>query len=66
MIVAPRSDLSLDSAYGAAEIAATCAEVRALSADEPMPPRLLLIALWIEAAELPFLPLPWHPLQYWV
>jgi hypothetical protein len=50
--------------YGALEIAAIWAAVRLES--DPMPPRLLLMADWIAVTELPFLPLPWHPLQYWV
>ena len=43
-------------AQGAAEMAATCAAVRPLS--EPMPPVLLLIAVWMAEADFPFLPLP--------
>jgi hypothetical protein len=47
-------------------MAATWAGVSALSAAVPMPPRFELMALRVAEAELPFLPLPWHPAQYWV
>ena len=49
------------SAQGAAAIAATCAGVSDLS--EPMPPTLPSMPAWIDAAELPFLLLPWQPAQ---
>ena len=50
--------------YGAAEMAVICAVVR--NDSEPMPPLLVLIALWIELTDEPFFPLPWQPAQYWV
>jgi hypothetical protein len=43
-------------------MAAICAGVRKLS--ERIPPLFELIAFWICAALLPFLLVPWHPVQY--
>jgi hypothetical protein len=52
--------------HGAAAMAAICAEVSARSADVPIPPLLLSMALWMLLADDPFFPLPWHPAQYWL
>ncbi len=57
---------SIPVGYGAVEMAWICSGVSALSVALPIPPVLLLMAVWIADADLPFLLFPWQPEQYWV